>query len=77
MFYRIAGGLKNFANLTGKYMCQLKCEFKSLTLSMQPEPKRDSSTQLFASEFCGMFKNNIFLEHSWVSASTYLCQTNR
>ena len=27
---------KNFANFTGKHLCLLKCEHKSLTLSMKP-----------------------------------------
>ena len=42
MFYRNAGVLKgvlkNFANFTGKHICQVKCERKSLTVSMQPAP---------------------------------------
>ena len=42
MFYRIVGVLKgvvkNFANFTGKHLCRVKCERKSLTLSMKPAP---------------------------------------
>ena len=42
MFYKIVGVLKgvikNFANLTGKHLCQVKCERKSFTLSMKPAP---------------------------------------
>ena len=38
MFNRIVGVLKDFANLTGKHLRQVKCERKSLTLSMQPAP---------------------------------------
>ena len=38
MFYRVVGVLKNFANFTGKHLCQVKCERKNLTLSMQPAP---------------------------------------
>ena len=40
MFYRIVGVLKgfvkNFANFTGKHLCPVKYERKSLTLSMKP-----------------------------------------
>ena len=38
MFYRVVGVLRNFANFTGKHLCQVKCERKNLTLSMQPAP---------------------------------------
>ena len=41
-FYRIVGVVKGvvktFANFTGKRMCRVKCERKSLTLSMKPVP---------------------------------------
>ena len=47
MFYRIVGVLtgvlKNFANLTGKDLRQVKCERRSLTLSIQSA----TCTQLF------------------------------
>ena len=42
MFCRIVGVLKgvvkNFANFTGKHLCRVKSERKSLTLSMKPAP---------------------------------------
>ena len=38
MFYKIFDVFKNFANFTEKHLCQVKCELKSLTLSMQPAP---------------------------------------
>ena len=38
MFDRIVGVLKNFANFTRKHLCQVKCERKSLALSMQSAP---------------------------------------
>ena len=42
MFYRtvgvVKGVVKNFANFTGKYLCQVKYKCKSLTLSMKPVP---------------------------------------
>ena len=34
MFYRIGGVLKSLANFTGKHLCQVKYERKSLILSM-------------------------------------------
>ena len=40
MFYRIVGVpkgvLKNFANFTGKHLCRVKCERKSLNLAVKP-----------------------------------------
>ena len=42
MFYRIVavlkGVAKNFANFTGKHLSRVKCESKSLTLSMKTAP---------------------------------------
>ena len=42
MFYKIVGVLKgvvkNFPNFTGKHLCRVKSEGKSLTLSMKPPP---------------------------------------
>ena len=42
MFYRIVGVLKgavkNFANFTGKHLCRIKSERKSLTLPMNSAP---------------------------------------
>ena len=42
MFHRIVGVLKgivkNFANFTGKHLCRVKSEHKSLTLSMKSAP---------------------------------------
>ena len=42
MFYRTVGALKgvvkNSANFTGKHLCWVKPERKSLTLSMKPAP---------------------------------------
>ena len=42
MHYRIFDVLKKFANFTGKNRCQEKCERKSLTLSMQPAPSKET-----------------------------------
>ena len=39
MFYRIVGVLKGVPkNFAGKHLCRVKCERKSLTLSMQLTP---------------------------------------
>ena len=42
MFCRIVGVhigfIKNFANFTGKHLCQVKSECKSVTLPMKPSP---------------------------------------
>ena len=65
---------KNFANFTGKYLCRVKCEPKSLIhpCSLHLHYKKDSCTQLFFSGFCRIFKNTFLLEHSWASASDFI-----
>ena len=68
------GVLKYFANFNGKHPCQVKCEPKGLIYpcSLHLHYKRDPCTQLFFSEFCRIFKNTFFLEHSWASASDFM-----
>ena len=68
------GVLKNFANFTGKYLCRVKCEPKSLTdpCSLHFHYEKDSCIQLFFSGFCTIFKNTFLLEHSWESASDFI-----
>ena len=68
------GVLKNFANFTGKHLCRVKCEPKSLIYpySLHLHYKKDSCTQLFFSGFCRIFKNTFLLEHSWASASDFI-----
>ena len=54
MLYRIVGVLKsvvkNFANFTGKHLCQVKCERKSLTLTMKPDTLAHSCFPLSSEE---------------------------
>ena len=66
--------LKNFANFTGKDLCQVNCEPKSLIYpcSLHLHYKKDSCTQLFFSGFCRIFKNTFLLEHSWASTSDFI-----
>ena len=66
--------LKNFANFTGKHLCRVKYEPKSLIYpySLHLHYKKDSCTQLFFSGFCRIFKNSFLLEHPWVSASDFI-----
>ena len=68
------GVLKNFANFTGKCLCRVKCEPKCLIdpCSLHLHYKKGSSTQLFFSGFCTIFKNTFLLEHSWASASDFI-----
>ena len=68
------GALKNFANFTGKHLCRVKCEPKSLIYpySLHLHYKKDSCTQLFFSGFCRIFKNTFLLEHSWASTSDFI-----
>ena len=65
---------KVFANFTGKHLCRVKCEPKSLIYpySLHLHYKKDSCTQLFFSGFCRIFKNTFLLEHSWASASDFI-----
>ena len=76
MFYGMfsKGVLKNFSNFTGKYLCRIKCEPKSLIhpCSLHLHYINDSRTQLFFSVFYRIFKNTFFLEHSWASASDFI-----
>ena len=69
------GVLKKFANFTGKHLCRLKCEPKSLSIQPAPSLKKDFCTQLFFSEFCRIFRNTFLLEHSWASASDFIFDT--
>ena len=77
-FYRIVGilkgVLKNITNFTGKYLCRVWWERKSLVLYIRPAPlyKRDSCTQLFSGKFRRIFENNLFVEQPWESASNFL-----
>ena len=66
--------LKNFAIFTGKHLCRLKCESKSLIYpySLHLQYKKDSCTQLLFSGFCRIFENTFLLEHSWASASDFI-----
>ena len=76
MFYGMfsKGVLKNFSNFTGKCMCRIKCEPKSLIhpCSLHLHYIKDSCTQLFFSGFYRIFKNTFPLEHSWASAFDFI-----
>ena len=64
MSYRIVGVLKsvvkNFANFTGKHLCRVKCERKSLTLTMKPDTLAHSSFPLSSEEVLRMTLYSIF-----------------
>ena len=83
MLYRIVrvlkGALKNFANFTGKHLCQIKCERKVYLhpCSLYLHYKRDSCTQLFSSEFWRIFKNIFLLEHFWASVSDFMLDISK
>ena len=59
---------------TGKYLCRIKCEPKSLIYpcSLHLHYINDPCTQLFFSGFYRIFKNIFPLEHSWASASDFI-----
>ena len=66
------GVLKNFANFTGKHLCRVKCEPKSLIYPcrLHLRYKRDSCTQLLLMS-SAEFLRIPFLEHSWVLLTLY------
>ena len=53
------GILRNFANFTGKHLCQ--CLFF----------KKDTLAWVFSCEICKIFQNNFFTEHLRTTASRY------
>ena len=80
MLYKIVGVLKgvlkNLTNFTGKHLCQVLCERKSLTFRQNLYYKRNACKQLFSCEFCRIFKKTFLLEHTRISAS-YLNQKSK
>ena len=62
--------LRNFAKFTGKHLCQgplfnKVAGLRPATLLINDE----TLVQVFSCEFCEMFKNTIFTEHLWATAS--------
>ena len=64
------GVLKNFEKFTGKHLCQSlasACNFIT----------KETMTQVFSCEFCGIFKNIYFIEHlRWLPLSERKPRTN-
>ena len=65
MFHKI-DVLKDFAKFTGKHLC------RSLFLNELGSPcnfiKKEIPTQVFSCEFCKIFKNTFFTEHTQTTA---------
>ena len=61
--------LKNFAKLTEKHLLRslFLISFKTTVFFQNETP-----TQVFSSEFCETFKNNIFTEHLRTTASVFM-----
>ena len=61
--------LKNFAKLTEKHLLRslFLISFKTTVFFQNETP-----TQVFSSEFCETFKNNIFTEHPRTTASVFM-----
>ena len=56
--------LENFANFTGKHLCQILIQNKVATLL-----KKGTLAQVFSCEFYKISKNTFFTEHFWTNAS--------
>ena len=61
---------RNFAKFIGKHLCQgplfnKVAGLRPATLLINDE----TLAQVFSCEFCEMFKNTIFTEHLWATAS--------
>ena len=71
------GVVKNFSNFTGKYLCRIKREPKSLIhlCSLHLHYINDSCTKLFFTGFYRIYKDAFPLEHSWTSASDFIFDT--
>ena len=63
VFYKI-GALRNFAKNLGKHPCQ--------SLSFD-KVKKETATQVFSGEFCELFKNTFFKEHTHTTTSEDWC----
>ena len=65
--------VKNFKKLTGKHLCQREYLFfkknfiKKKTLAQVYRKK--TNKQVFSCELCEIFKNTVFTEHLWTTAS--------
>ena len=59
------GVLKNFAKFTEKHLCYSL--FINKIAGLRPETllKRETLAEVFACEFCEIFKNNFFMEQLW------------
>ena len=62
------GVLKNFAKLTGKYLCQ-SLFFIKVAGAACNFIKKEILAQVFSCGFCEISKNTLFTEHLWVTAS--------
>ena len=60
--------LQNFANVTGKHLCQSLSFNKVAGL----RPKKDTLAQAFSYEFCKIFKTPFFTEHLRATASVQI-----
>ena len=60
---------KNFAVLTGKYLCWSLFFNKVPSLGLQLKIRKEAPTHVFSCECCKIFKNTYFEEHLWMAAS--------
>ena len=62
------GVLTNFANFTGKHLCQSLFLIK-LQASASKSIKKETLAQLFSCEVYKIYKNTFFIKHHWATAS--------
>ena len=60
MFFKM-GVLKNFAIFTGEHLC------------WKERPKKSLQQRCFLVKYCKIFKNTLFTEHLWTTASVLYC----
>ena len=68
--------LKNFAKLTGKYLCQSLFFNEVAGLRSATSLKKEAVAQVFSCDFCEIFKNTFFTEHLWATASERIPRKN-
>ena len=72
------GALKNFANFTGKHLCQSFFLIKLQTQKPATLLKTDSSTGVFLMKFANFLRTSFFTERIWwlllkaINSSSYL-----
>ena len=62
------GVLRNFTKTTGKHLCQ-SLIFSKVAGLRSTTFLKETLAQVLSSEFCEFFRNTLFTEHLWTTAS--------